>query len=197
MSPNPNPDSKVHGANMGPTWVLSAPDGPHVGPINLAIRKNYRIEVTAVWFGWASYTTCVTRAISTSEYKQHILVWSSLIQALSRGLMVLSHYLGLCCLNGHLDACEHISVKFVFFTWHSNSLASLSKLQYFHRLSGVNLSAIPNAVLFREASIAIIWSSKRQFLMQVKAPITPSIHRADIMTSSKNPHNNCYPQARP
>ena len=32
------PDSKVHGANMGPTWVLSAPDGPHVGPMNLAIR---------------------------------------------------------------------------------------------------------------------------------------------------------------
>ena len=32
------PDSKVHGANIGPTWVLSAPDGPHVGPMNLAIR---------------------------------------------------------------------------------------------------------------------------------------------------------------
>ena len=32
------PDSKVHGANMGPTWVLSAPVGPHVGPINLVIR---------------------------------------------------------------------------------------------------------------------------------------------------------------
>ena len=31
-------DSKVHGANMGPTWVLSVPDGPHVGPMNLAIR---------------------------------------------------------------------------------------------------------------------------------------------------------------
>ena len=28
---------KVHGANMGPTWVLSSPDGPHVGPMNLAI----------------------------------------------------------------------------------------------------------------------------------------------------------------
>ena len=37
-----NPDSKVHGANMGPTWVLSAPDGPHVGPINLAIREQWR-----------------------------------------------------------------------------------------------------------------------------------------------------------
>ena len=29
------PDSKVHGANMGPTWVLSAQDGPHVGPWTL------------------------------------------------------------------------------------------------------------------------------------------------------------------
>ena len=32
------PDSKVNGANMVPTWVLSAPDGPHVGAMNLAIR---------------------------------------------------------------------------------------------------------------------------------------------------------------
>ena len=31
------PDCKVHGANMGPTWVLSAPGGSHVGPMNLAI----------------------------------------------------------------------------------------------------------------------------------------------------------------
>ena len=31
------PDSKVYGANMGPTWVLLAPDGPHNGLVNLAI----------------------------------------------------------------------------------------------------------------------------------------------------------------
>ena len=37
MSPCTIPDSKVHGANMGPTWVLSAPDGPHDGPMNIAI----------------------------------------------------------------------------------------------------------------------------------------------------------------
>ena len=30
-----SPDSKVHGANMEPTWVLSAPDGPHVDPRTL------------------------------------------------------------------------------------------------------------------------------------------------------------------
>ena len=33
-----HPDSKVHGANMGPTWVLSAPYGPHVDPMNFAGR---------------------------------------------------------------------------------------------------------------------------------------------------------------
>ena len=32
------PDSEVHMAHMGPTWVLSGPSGPHVGPMNLAIR---------------------------------------------------------------------------------------------------------------------------------------------------------------
>ena len=30
------PDSKAHGASSGPTWVLSAPDGPNVGPIVLS-----------------------------------------------------------------------------------------------------------------------------------------------------------------
>ena len=47
------PDSKDHGANMAPIQVLSAPGGPHVGPINLAIRDD---EVTddrleqSVWY---------------------------------------------------------------------------------------------------------------------------------------------------
>ena len=34
-----NSASKVHGASMGPTWDLSAPDGPHVGPMNLAFGE--------------------------------------------------------------------------------------------------------------------------------------------------------------
>ena len=34
-----NPDCMVYGANMGPTQVLSAPGGPHVGLINLVIRE--------------------------------------------------------------------------------------------------------------------------------------------------------------
>ena len=44
-----DPDSKVHGANIGPTWVLSAPDGPHVGPMNLAIRGCLHILLIGHW----------------------------------------------------------------------------------------------------------------------------------------------------
>ena len=31
------PDSKVHGANMGPIWGRQDPGGPHVGPMTLDI----------------------------------------------------------------------------------------------------------------------------------------------------------------
>ena len=31
------PDSKVHGANLGPIWGWQNPGGPHVGPVNIAI----------------------------------------------------------------------------------------------------------------------------------------------------------------
>ena len=34
---NNNPDSKVHGANMGPIGGRQDPGGLHVGPMNLAI----------------------------------------------------------------------------------------------------------------------------------------------------------------
>ena len=30
------PDSKIHGANMGPIWGQQDPGGPHVGPMNFA-----------------------------------------------------------------------------------------------------------------------------------------------------------------
>ena len=31
------PESKAHGANMGPIWGRQDPGGPHVGPMNFAI----------------------------------------------------------------------------------------------------------------------------------------------------------------
>ena len=52
------PDSKVHGANMGSTWVLSAPDGPYVGPMNLAIRVfilHVFLQYAHVWLKFCFY----------------------------------------------------------------------------------------------------------------------------------------------
>ena len=60
----PPPDSKVQGANMGPTWVLSAPDGPHFGPMNLGIR--------AMMLVWLYYTVRI--AIICSKLCLNILV---------------------------------------------------------------------------------------------------------------------------
>ena len=36
-----HPNSKIHVDHMGPTWALSAPGGPHVGPMNLPIRGGF------------------------------------------------------------------------------------------------------------------------------------------------------------
>ena len=51
MSPtdNKSQDSKVHGASMGSTWVLSAPGRPQVGPIHLAIRVSIAFPNDMTW----------------------------------------------------------------------------------------------------------------------------------------------------
>ena len=35
-----HPDSKFHGANMGPIWGRQDPGGPHVGPMDFAIWED-------------------------------------------------------------------------------------------------------------------------------------------------------------
>ena len=47
------PDSKVHAANMGPTWVLSAPDGPHVGLVNQGSWGKHGAHLGPVGPRWA------------------------------------------------------------------------------------------------------------------------------------------------
>ena len=63
-------NSKVQGGNMGPTWVLMVPDGPHVGPRNLAIREAIPFQHTAAWLYFpyslivniSRYIQCVVRS---------------------------------------------------------------------------------------------------------------------------------------
>ena len=57
-------DNKVDEANLGPTWVLSAPDGPHVGPMNFAIRDGNEVD---------------GELVNSSKY-MYVYFWSRLCQ---------------------------------------------------------------------------------------------------------------------
>ena len=54
-----NPDSQVHGANMGSTWD---PGGLHIGPMNLAIWES----MSPLWTHWKS---CGATASDTRNKK--------------------------------------------------------------------------------------------------------------------------------
>ena len=62
-------DRKVHGANMGPTWVLSVPDGPHVGPMNLATR----VTVHPGQYVPSLSSSCFVRCIA--DRHDHVMTW--------------------------------------------------------------------------------------------------------------------------
>ena len=65
------PDSKIHGANIGPTWVLSAPRGPHVDPMNLAIRVNHLIHAAFLEPGVVSLTFRELSKTFSQKYTMH------------------------------------------------------------------------------------------------------------------------------
>ena len=44
-----SPDSKVHGANMGPNWGRHDPGGPQVGPMNFAIWGVRKMAAILSW----------------------------------------------------------------------------------------------------------------------------------------------------
>ena len=70
------PDSKVHGANMGSTWVLSAPDGPHAGPMNFAIWEVFGENVSRSCYvgGLGRMKKSAISIISQSPvYYKHVL----------------------------------------------------------------------------------------------------------------------------
>ena len=65
------PDNKVHGANMWPTWVLSAPAGSLVGPMNIAFRAEVLID--AATFLWLLINTSQTRSSMVPQGKCNII----------------------------------------------------------------------------------------------------------------------------
>ena len=84
-----NPNSKVHGANMGSTCVLSTPGGPHVGPMNLAIWED-PIEPTS------SQPVNVTN-VHCSYIIEQLIYWPTGHMQLSRYLLVTGYnFVGIC-----------------------------------------------------------------------------------------------------
>ena len=87
-----SPDSKVYGANVGPTWGRQDPGGPHVGHMNFAIwatihRMAIKISAfTTAISGWRKHS----RRQSTKQRYYRIaflLLWPHMIQ------MAMSSYL--------------------------------------------------------------------------------------------------------
>ena len=70
-------NSEIHGGNMGPTLVLSAPDGPHIGPMNLGIRVGI--------YKWGNVVTPdVSKSLTTWWF--HDMETLSTLQALCEGI---------------------------------------------------------------------------------------------------------------
>ena len=60
--------SKVHGVNMGSTWDLSAPDGPHVGPMNFATWEDLCAIIRYHGHGQVITSHCAHTHIHTYIY---------------------------------------------------------------------------------------------------------------------------------
>ena len=64
-----SPDSKVHGANMGPIWGRHDPGGSHIGPMNIATW-----EVTLTDMDDLYQTTAVHKS---SRVSIHVIIYSA------------------------------------------------------------------------------------------------------------------------
>ena len=92
------PDSKVHEANKGPIWGRQDPGGPHVGPMNLAIRDRTPITLTV---------------LNSLEHMKYICIFLHvfIIKLTSRKILiyifdiVIFTYLKMCQVMSH-DSCS-------------------------------------------------------------------------------------------
>ena len=84
------PGSKVHGANMGPTWGQLDPVGPHVGHMNFAIWDmiNFKImwisfqsitmQDIRMWRGVSSHIRMVSQVPGNVHVRKMLIIWHAL-----------------------------------------------------------------------------------------------------------------------
>ena len=72
------PDSKVHGANMGPIWGWQNPGGPHVVPMNFAIWAGSQYVNKSAYkraLEWPPTQNSPTRIITQQQKTIGIICW--------------------------------------------------------------------------------------------------------------------------
>ena len=102
---DPFPDSKVHEANMGPTWVLSAPDGPHVGHMNLAIRVVSLLGTPRPWCQWPPKTYATWPLCPNMTKRSSLVSFATYIDGFvqkKRNLAALAMELRLFCIESSI-----------------------------------------------------------------------------------------------
>ena len=73
------PDNKVQGANMGPMWGRQDPGGPHVGPMNLAIRVlGRRVWAMGVYYEHLHPVNCHPQRTVNVTNDYHFPNWKKL-----------------------------------------------------------------------------------------------------------------------
>ena len=65
---------------MGPTWDLSAPDGPHVGPMNLAMWEYLQMP----WYQWCYKLSTGTSLTKTLGINISKCIWLSVTPFIRR-----------------------------------------------------------------------------------------------------------------
>ena len=72
---------------MGPTWVLSAPDGPHVGPMNIAFRDAitdpqwYKLQ-TYFDTSFNKFQTTINITPSVKPLSLNVTLWATMHNAM-------------------------------------------------------------------------------------------------------------------
>ena len=157
-----SPGSKIHGANMGPTWVLSSPGGPHVGPMKLAIW----VDVASVIVLAASLTAGHVEG-RHSVYVDVIAISSfAFLLCACIELLINTHD------NRHLSAyvlvtARPISMKFVwdYKTWQSLSFKRFhlnsSNFALSHKRRSSNLIQKYALATIRPKCITGQWNKKK------------------------------------
>ena len=150
------PDSKVHGAIMGPTWVMSVPDGPHVGPMNLAIRDVYSVSqlLTKAMNQGMSRHSFAQRTTAKKTNKSHRKRVHRARFAPSQWETALlsddvSHWLG-----ANLESALH-----TYFMWHTveRTCTKRSNMCYLFEYFLFSASLIPTGLKYQEIVNTFYW----------------------------------------